>query len=515
MKILIHTAIAWAITALAAACAQPYDIVLTGGRVIDPETGLDAVRNVAINGDRIAVISEEALDGETVLDVSGSIVAPGFIDLHAHGQNIPAARMKALDGVTTALELESGVLPVAQFYDDIAAEGRPINYGAAAGWAHARIAVLEDVDPAANVEWFLEQFSLPDWQKTIADEDMTAAILTRLEEGLDEGAIGIGVLLGYAPETGHKEYYAVNQLAADKGVPTFTHARYLNMLEPHSSFEGFQEMIAVAASTGAQMHISHLNSLSVTDIELIADMVAEAQSTGVDLSVEAYPYGAGATGVGAAMFRGEGWKERIGGVDYSNFTLAGKPLDKETFDRLQAEAPGTEIIIHFLDPANDAQHQAFLDRSILFPGGVIASDGGDWAVDGELILDDTWPLPEGAKGHPRSAGTYGRFLRQYVRERSMLTWPEAIAKASYYPAEILGKSVPQMRERGRVQEGAIADIIVIDPEAVSDRATFETPGLSSVGFDYVIVSGEIVVRDGELDVDAMPGQPIRGTVASE
>jgi N-acyl-D-glutamate deacylase len=497
------------------AAAQDYDLVIANGRVIDPETGLDAVRHVGVSGDRIETISETPLEGARVIDATGRIVAPGFIDLHAHGQNIPSGRMQALDGVTTALELESGVLPVADFYARAEAEGRPVNYGAASSWAHARISAIMDTEPDADTYWFFRYIGDPRWQTELADDERLNAILRHISQGLDEGGLGIGILLGYAPEVGRKEYHAVNALAAARGVPTFTHARFLSAIEPQSSFEGFQEMIAVAAATGAHMHISHLNSISLSDIEDIAQMIETAQATGVNITVEAYPYGAGATGIGAAMFRGENWRGRMGGIGYSDFTVRGEPLDEERFLDLQENAPGTGIVVHFLNPEEREEDQAYLDRSMLFPGGAIASDGGPWATEEGRLSGDVWPIPEDAHSHPRSAGTYGRFLRTYARERAVIDWPEAIARVSYNPALILQDAVPQMRTKGRLQEGADADIVVFDPETVSDQATFERPAQATTGFDYVVVNGAVLVDGGELDTAILPGRPIRGTVANE
>lgn len=503
----------WLLT-FSTAIGQEYDIAVNHGRVIDPETGLDAVRHLGVRDGRIVAVSETPLTAGRTLDVSGLIVAPGFVDLHGHGQSILAGRVQALDGVTTSLELEAGVLPVADFYARRADEGRPINYGTAAGWAHARVASMMKVTPQPDIDWFFSYFGEPHWQETLADEAELAEIMRLIEQGLDEGGIGIGMLVGYAPKSGRKEYHAVNALAAKRGVPTFTHARFLSSIEPQSSFEGFQEMIAVAAATGAHLHICHLNSISMTDINAIADMVAGAQSNGVRISVEAYPYGAGATGIGAAMFRADGWRARMGGIDYSAFRLDGVPLDQTRFDELQATAPGTGIVVHFLDLANKPAHQDYLDRSVLFSGGAIASDGGDWDRAGKPLPGDTWPLPEDARSHPRSAGTYGRFLRTYVRERAAIDWSEAIAKASLYPARIVEQAAPAMRRKGRIQPGMDADIVVIDPEAVSDRSTYERPAQSSVGFRYVLVNGEILVDDGVLLTDRLPGQPIRGVGAA-
>ena len=125
------------------------DVVIQNGRVIDPETGLDAVRNVAVQDGRIVAISEFPLEGDKVVDATGHVVAPGFVDIHFHDQSIGGYRMAAMQGVTTALELESGVLPIGDWYDAQAVKDLPINYGAAAPWTFGRIAAFSDTDPLA------------------------------------------------------------------------------------------------------------------------------------------------------------------------------------------------------------------------------------------------------------------------------------------------------------------------------------------------------------------------------
>lgn len=492
----------------AAAESPEYDIAILGGRVIDPETGLDAILNVGIRGSQIVAVSESAMTATTLIEASGRVVTPGFIDLHAHGQTVPAARMQALDGVTTALELEAGVLPVDDFYSQRENEGRPINYGAAVNWANARIAVMLNKSPQADPNWFMQQLSNTRWQTELATEAEIEQVGILVQEGLDQGALGVGFLLGYAPGTGRKEYYRMAELAAHNDVPTFTHARFLSMLEPDSSFEAIEEIIAVAAGTGAQTHIVHLNSISLRDIGLISSMISGARARGVQITTEAYPYGAGSTGIGAAMFRGPDWRERIGGVTAGNFDVQGERLNEDKLARLQRDAPETQTVVHFLDTEN-LKDQLLLDEAVLFPQGVIASDGGDWTVAGEPLPAGTWPLPDTAWSHPRSAGTFARFLRQYVFEREALSLLEAIERISFGPAAILQESVPQLRLKGRIQAGADADIVVFDLARITDNADYANPARPSSGMDYVLVNGVVLVADGELDTTVMPGRAVR------
>jgi N-acyl-D-glutamate deacylase len=191
------------------------------------------------------------------------------------------------------------------------------------------------------------------------------------------------------------------------------------------------------------------------------------------------------------------------------------PLTDAEFDRLQKEEPRTGIVVHFLHPEDNANDRNILAQSILFPGGAIASDGGDWQVNREQIGNDVWPIPANAEAHPRSAGTFSKFLRVYVRENNMISLNEALAKTSLIPAQILEASVPQMRHKGRIQEGADADIVIFDFKTVSDRATYEDPAQMSVGFEYVLVAGTPLVWGGELDTAVLPGRPVRRTPSNQ
>lgn len=496
--------------------AQAYDLVILNGRVIDPETSLDAVRNVGISGNRIAAISEFSLEGTKEIDATSHVVSAGFIDLHAHGMNLGDMRMQAMQGVTTVLELESGILPIAEWYDEMEAQQTPLNYGASAAWTFGRIAAFSGEGPEANLEYFQEAQRRTDWQLQIADPLQAAELMHHVENGLKEGALGIGINAGYAPGYGQKEYFALARLAADYGVATYTHVRYASNLEPQSSFEAIKELIANAALTGAHMHICHINSSSLEDIHATLDLVERAQSEGINVTVEAYPYGAANTVVGAAMFSGEGWRERMSS-SAQNFQLGAGRMTEEELSDYQANEPGTFITWHFLDE-DEPEALALLDASVTHPAVMIASDAVFWSYfdDNGAIQNyagDAWPLPNDVFSHPRSAGAFAKILRSYVRERGLMSLEDAIKKMSLMPAQTLEGFVPQMKTKGRLQVGMDADIVVFDPDAIADMATYENANQPAVGVKSVLVNGELVVDDGELVLDANAGIPIRNSAS--
>lgn len=497
---------AWANVSLA------NDFVIKNGRVIDPETGLDAVRNVAINDGKITAVSEFQLEGDVVINASGLVVAPGFIDLHAHGMNLGDMRMQAMQGVTTILELESGILPIARWYEEMETRPTPLNYGASAAWTFGRIAAFSGDQPEASVEYFQDAQSRDDWKLEIADPLRSAILLDYVEAGLKEGALGIGINAGYAPGYGQKEYFALAEMAAEHGVATFTHVRYASNTEPRGSFEAIKELIANSALTGAHMHICHINSSSLSDIHATLDLVERAQANGINVTVEAYPYGAANTVVGAAMFTGEGWRERMNSTA-QNFQLGADRMTEEQLADYQANQPGTFITWHFLDET-DPEALAILDASITHPAVMIASDAVFWSFfdDNGGVSNyegDAWPLPNNVFSHPRSAGAFAKVLRSYVRERGLLSLSEAVRKMSLMPAQTLESFVPQMKTKGRLQVGMDADIVVFDPTTIADLATFENANQPATGVHTLLVNGRPVVRAGELILDADAGAAIR------
>jgi N-acyl-D-glutamate deacylase len=490
-------------------------VVITGGRVVDPASGLEAVCDVALQDGRVAAVGTGLGGAERVIDAAGLVVAPGFIDLHAHGQSIPADRMQAFDGVTTTLDLEAGVMPVASWYRRQAAQGRVLNYGAATNWAFARIGAMTGSNEESSLDAFGRAMRDRRWVENVATEAEVAGILDRLALGLDEGGIGIGILNAYAPGAGVQELVAVCDLAAARGVPTFTHVAYMSQIDPESSAEAYIRLIGYAAATGAHMHICHFNSSSKKDVERCARLIANAQAKGLPITTEAYPYGTGSTVLAAAFFNDPNFEARGGtGYDAVQRVADGhRYASREEVLRGQAEEPSTLVLWHFLDPDNDEHHRHLLDISVLFPGAAIASDAMPWMLPDGMYTGDAWPLPADATAHPRSAGCFTRFIRHWVRERQAVSLLDGIAKCTLIPAQILEASTPAMHGKGRLAPGADADVVVFDLETLTDRAEFGAMNRPSDGVRHLLVSGHPVITDGVLDLAARPGQPVRRPVA--
>ncbi|MGH3584959.1 MAG: amidohydrolase family protein [Pseudonocardia sp.] len=485
-----------------------HDLVLAGGRVIDPETGLDAVRDVGISGGTIAEVSESPLEGRTRIDVSGLVVSPGFIDLHNHTDDIAGQRLRALDGVTTALELEAGVHRVETAYRKAGEEGRPIHYGYSASWAGVRMQVLAGVEPTADIDGLLANIALAEWQRE-ASGTQVERIIAGLEEELAAGALGVGILVGYAPRIGPDEYLAVAALAARAGRPTYTHARELVEQDPTTPIDGAEEITRAAAETGAHMHYCHVNSTSVRHVDRVLGLVETVRREGARVTTEAYPYGSGMTGIGAAFLAPE-LLHRRGLTPHSiGYLATGQRMsDAAELSRLRETDPGGAAFVHFLDET-DPEAFAHVERALTFDDAAVASDASPLLWRGGDPDQMRWPLPPDVVTHPRTAGTYARTFWMLVRERGLLDVAEAVRRCSLVPADVLGAGVPAMRRKGRIQSGCDADLAVFDAATVTDRATYEDTAAASTGFRHVVVAGELVVRDSEVVLDALPGKAVR------
>jgi N-acyl-D-aspartate/D-glutamate deacylase len=447
--------------------AQTYDIVLQRGRVMDPESGLDALRNVGITGRKISALSTRPLSGKVEVDAGGLVIAPGFIDLHSHGQTAEAYRLKAMDGVTMALELEVGVSPVSPWY--ATREGKSlIHFGASSGHIPARMAVMKDSGGLLPRDNAMNRVATPEEQRTIE-----AAV----QKGLDEGGLGMGMGITYTPTASPQEILNLFYLAAKFKRPVFVHMRSGNVIA------SMQEVITDAAAAGTGVHIVHLNSAAQSQTREALRLLDGVQARGLDVTTEAYPYTASMTEIASAAFNG--W-ETQGPEYFASFLwpVTNERLTRESFERYRKQGG---FVAQF------GNTEEMIQAILAHPQVMVASDG----------------IIENGIGHPRAAGTFARVLGKYVREDKALTLMDAIRKSSLMPAKRLEAMSPQMRDKGRVRVGADADLAVFDPKTVIDKATFDKPAQYSEGFRYVLVNGTFVVREGKLQDGVAPGQGIR------
>lgn len=485
-------------------------LVLRGGRVVDPATGRDEVTDLLIVDGRVAALGPD-LVGDRLLDVTGLVVGPGFVDLHSHVHSIAGQRLQALDGVTTSLDLEAGLMPVAKAYADAAMQGRPLHYGFSASWGGARSKVLLGVDDDADIAIALHALGDERWQQSSSPAQLDQW-LGLLRSEIEAGALGIGVLIGYAPRSDPKEFLAVARLAAEAGVPTYTHVRELIEADPSTPIDGSGEIVRAAAETGAHMHHCHVNSTSRRHLDRVLATLAASRAEGSRVTLEAYPYGAGSTAIGAAFLA----PERLGSWGLRPSSLVMVPTGERIADaarlrELRATEPGTPCIVEFLDE-QVAGDRALLHRALAFPDAIVASDAMPvYFADGTR---DTriWPLPAGGSTHPRTTGTFAKALRQMVLQTATWSWVEAFRRCSYLPARVLDFT-PGAHGKGHLGVGADADIVVLDPGTLTDRATYTDPTRPSLGVRHLLVAGTAVVAGGEIVPDAYPGRPLRAQPA--
>jgi N-acyl-D-aspartate/D-glutamate deacylase len=452
-----------------------YDVVIVNGRVMDPESGLNELRNVGIHAGKIAAISTVPLKGKQTIDAKGLVVAPGFIDLHQHGQDAENYGVKAADGVTTALELEVGVANVDLWYSE--REGKAlINYGASVGHIPVRMAVMHD--PGGL---------LPsgDAAHRVATNAEMRAISAQLEKGLQRGALAVGLGPAYTEAATNLEILSVFRVAAKYHASCHVHIR--GSLSPiEGNFSGFEEVMAAAAVTGAPLHIVHIQSTGGPNVMEELQMIADARSHGLDVTTESYPYTMGMTSIQAAMFD---HKEEEPETYYASLLWpeTGEHLTKESFLRYRKQ--GGMVIV----PGNTPEN---VRAAAVSPLTMIASDGF---------------LAKG-KGHPRTAGSYALVLGRYAREEKALDLMAALKKMTLMPAQRLEARAPMFKDKGRIRMGADADITVFDANRIVDKATYEKPSQHSEGIQFVFVNGVAVVKDGQLVDGVFPGRAARAPI---
>jgi dihydroorotase len=472
-------ALGWGGARSALAQDVSYDLVVANGRVMDPESGLDRVRNVGVSGGKIRAISSGALKGKQTIDAKGLIVAPGFIDLHQHGQDAENYAAKAHDGVTTALELEVGVADIDRWYGE--RDGKAlINFGASVGHIPIRMTVMHDPG---------QLLPSGDAAHREATAEEMQRMMSLLEKGLERGALAVGVGPAYTEAATNAEILRVFRAAAKYHASCHIHIRAgaPRLGAVAGSFPGFEEAIAAAAITGAPLHIVHIQSTGGPDVVYELQMISEARSRGLDVTTEAYPYAMGMTSIQAAFLD---HKENEPDSYFAPmlWPATGEHLTRDSFLRYRKE--GGMIIL----PSNTQEN---IDAAIESPLTMIASDGALF----------------NSKGHPRTAGTYARVLGHYVRQEKSLDLMTALKKMTLMPAQRLERHAPVFKDKGRIRVGADADITVFDASTVIDKATYEKPLQYSEGIPFVLVNGIPVVKDGKLVEGVFPGRGVRAPIS--
>ena len=513
------------ITLVMIGCTDPqnikpiqYELVIAGGRVIDPESGFDQTTNVAINNGKIAAISKLPLAGIETIDASGLVVSPGFIDIHSHALSKIGHQFQAMDGVTTALELEAGVYPI-DALSQILGGKSVINYGASVSHLAIRQLVMDRIQkphllspavplPQKKPNKMPEEVGLEiasessqsnpqgNTQPNItafieeASEQDRAAIQSHLEQGIANGGLGIGFLLDYLSEVvTTDELDVIFEVASAGNVPVFTHIRRGLPGDP----AGLEEIISLAKKHQTSVHICHLNSSAMGGIQHFLDLIATARADGLDITSEAYPYNAGSTGISAAVFSRD-WQS-IFGITYQDIEWAatGERFTQSMWNDYRKRFPDGQVINHYGE-------EAWTRTALEAPGIIVASDAMPLASANQRV-------------HPRGIGTFSKMLGHYTASgdrAATIDLITALAKMTVLPAKRMEEFAPAFRLKGRLRQGFDADLTLFDPIEIMGMASYKVPMSPSKGIQYVLVNGEFVLRDGELVEGALPGRLIKG-----
>ena len=462
------------------ALSEAYDIVIRNGRVMDPESGLDAIRSVGVTNGVISAISSEPLPGRVVIDATGLLVAPGFIDYQLHMQP-HHHRVQILDGVTTALETVMGIEDVDRWYTERERHAL-INFGVSVGHGRVRMSVMRDPG---------RLFPGGDARNRAATPGEIAEIRQKIERELRRGALGVSFSYMLTPAASGWETLETFRAAASLGAPVNATLRG-GWWSVDDMPRYLADMIGMATVTRVPLHINHLKASGGPHTPRMLQILQEARSAGLEITAEIFPY---TTSI-ARLTKGEGetddWQSWPDNAFHDFESMeTGERLTRESYARyLERDAL---VLVH-----NDAL-ASIMDEIVASPLTMVISYAH---------------LDEEGNSHPRMSGTRARLLGHYVREKRVLSLMEAIRKMTLMPARRFEQWVPAMKNKGRIREGADADIVVFDAERIIDQATFREPTNPSQGVAYVLINGVLVARDGVIQEGVYAGQPVRASASS-
>ncbi len=490
------------IAAVSTAVAANYDLVINNGRVIDPETNYDAVANVGVKDGLIAVITKDKIKGKETIDAKGLVVAPGFIDGHQHCIEPYQYRLMLRDGRTTLLDTEIGAHgpKLDEWYKR--REGKaPVNFGVAVAHEFARAEVLDgfkDWKHLYTPDAAQSRSTKEGWSKTRPTLEQGNQILALIDQGLQQGGLGIGSTVGYMRAgVSAREIFELQKLGGRYGRFIAMHFRYTPG-DDTTEVNGIQEMLANAAALGTPAIASHFNN---PGYNMVHELLVRMRERGYNVWGEIYPYAAGSTALNAVFLEPEVWVKALGNKYEETLqdVATGEFYTQKSREEMLKKEP-TRLVLVYKIPES-----AIVDW-IKMPGVAIGSDGMPMIPDDNLTWDT--PFEDLPNTHPRTSGSFATVLR--VARENNIPLMQAVSMTSYNYAKPLGEmGLKSMQVRGRMQEGMVADITMFDPETVRDNSTYAKGTLPSTGIKHVIVNGTIVMKDQEPLKGVNPGQPIR------
>lgn len=445
--------------------------LIQNGLLVDPANRIESKLNLLIEDGRVAQITQALPTANRVIDASGCIVCPGFIDIHMHEDPMGAdghirygiyeAMLRM--GVTTAVGGNCGenVCDPAEYLNALDRDGAPVNAALFAGHGFLR-----------------EQCGATDKYAGVLPEQMRA-LTRRIDAALEAGCVGVSFGLRYVPGTNGCELRKSAERCARLGRPVSVHLRD----DAANIFSSVDEIAQVGQRLEIPVQISHIGSMGgFGQMERMLAQVDAWRAAGLDVSCDCYPYLAFSTRIGETTYD-DGWLERYG-CDYSACVpmegkYKGMPCTQARFEELRRDFPDCITVCHVM-------READVRMALTHPNVMIASDG---------LMDD-------GQGHPRAAGAFPRFFREYVHS-GKLSLAEGIAKMTALPAARLG-----FARKGRLDPGTDADVVVFDPARFQDRASFEAPATPPEGVRAVLIGGELALKDGQI-INARLGRALR------